>query len=70
MSDIDKEEQLAEMIEEMYEEYTESGFDFTTEQSLDEIFKGIFTDAVNMTVAVLDSLEEEEDEEPEPPMAA
>jgi len=57
------EKQLEEMIEEMFDEYLDGGFDFDTSQSLEDIFKNIFTDAVNMTIAVLESSEEEEEKE-------
>ena len=54
---------MKEMIDEMFEEYLEGGFDFTTEQSLEEIFKGIFSDAVAMTIDILESAETEDEEE-------
>lgn len=55
------EEQMKEMIDDMFEEYLEGGFDFTTEQSLEEIFKGIFSDAVSMTIEILESADNEEE---------
>jgi len=65
------EAQLNEMIEDMFEEYMSDGFDFNTEQSFGEVFKDIFSDAVRMTIEVLEaSDEEDEDENPEPPLAA
>lgn len=69
MSINDQDEaQLSEMIDEMFEQYMEDGFDFNTEQSFGEVFKDIFSDAVRMTIEVLEASEEEG--EPEPPMAA
>jgi len=59
------EDQMKEMIDEMFEEYLEGGFDFTTEQSLEEIFKGIFSDAVAMTIDILESAETEDEVEEE-----
>jgi len=52
------EEQLEEMINNMYADYTEEGFDFSTSDTFDEIFKRIFTDAVNMTLKILEESEE------------
>lgn len=54
------EEQLSEMIDEMFDGYIEDGFDFNSSQSLEDIFRNIFTDAVHMTVAILEGDEEEE----------
>jgi len=53
------EEQLSEMIDEMFDGYIEDGFDFNSSQSLEDIFRNIFTDAVHMTVAILEGDEEE-----------
>ena len=60
---MSEEEQLDEMVDEMFESYCEGGFDFDTDQSLNDIFKMIFNDAVRMTLSVLESQEEEEHEE-------
>jgi len=57
---MSEEEQLDEMIQDMFEGYLDGGLDFTSSQSLEDIFKGIFSDAVKMTISVL---EEDEDEE-------
>ena len=53
------EEQLSEMIDEMFDGYIEDGFDFNSSQSLEDIFRNIFTDAVHMTVGILEGDEEE-----------
>jgi len=53
------EEQLSEMIDEMFDGYIKDGFDFNSSQSLEDIFRNIFTDAVHMTVAILEGDEEE-----------
>jgi len=58
---MSEEEQVLEMIEEMYEEYIEGGFDFSTSDTFDEIFKRIFTDAVQMTIAVFEQEDETEE---------
>ena len=57
---MNEEDQLDEMIQDMFEGYLDGGLDFTSSQSLEDIFKGIFSDAVKMTISVL---EEDEDEE-------
>jgi len=54
---MSEEEQFDNMIEDMFKEYCKDGFDFNTEQSLHDIFKKIFRDAV---MATLNTLEEPE----------
>lgn len=49
-----KEDEIHEMIDKMYQKYIENGFDFSTSDTFDEIFKRIFTDAVINTLKVLD----------------
>ena len=54
--------ELESMIREMFEDYNKNGFDFNSDQSLNDIFFGIFSDAVNMTIDMLgeqDNLESE-----------
>lgn len=58
-------EELNEMIAEMFDNYLEGGMDLDTEQSLQDVFFMIFSDAVNMTIAVLDAEEDEEESEGE-----
>ena len=58
---MSEEEQLLKMIEEMYKEYIEGGFDFSTSDTFDEIFKRIFTDAVQMTIAIFEQEDETEE---------
>lgn len=55
---MSEEEQLDEMIQEMFESYLEDGFDFTSSQSLEDIFRVIFSDAVRLTIKVLEEEEE------------
>jgi len=54
------EEKLKEMIEDMYQRYIQGGFDFSTSDTFDMIFKRIFSDAVIETLKVLESQQEEE----------
>lgn len=58
---MSEEEQMEAMIDEMFEEYAEGGFDLTTDQSLNDVFKMIFSDAVHMTISVLESADQEEE---------
>lgn len=60
---MSNEEQLDEMLDEMFETYCDGGFDFDTDQSLNDIFKMIFDDAVRMTLSILEGQEEEAQEE-------
>lgn len=60
---MSEEEQMDQMIDEMFDDYIKDGFDFNTSQSLHDIFKGIFKDAVELTIAVFESAEDEEEEE-------
>ena len=62
---MNDEEDLEEMIAELYESYVEEGFDFNTSDTFDAIFKRIFSDAVKMTLEVLESQEEKESQEEE-----
>jgi len=55
--------QLGELVEDMFETYIEDGFDFNTDQSLNDIFFMIFNDAVQMTLKVLEENSEEEETE-------
>jgi len=50
-------DEMYEMIDEMYQDYIKDGFDFNTSDTFDEIFKRIFTDAVTLTLKVLDEEE-------------
>jgi len=54
-----EEDQINQMIDEMFEEYIEGGFDFSSSQTFDEVFKMIFVDAVMMTINNLEAAEEE-----------
>jgi len=56
------EEKLEELVEDMFETYIEDGFDFNTDQSLNDIFFMIFNDAVQMTLKVLEENSEEDDD--------
>jgi len=47
-----EEEELKVEVDQMFEEYLEGGFDFNSSQSLEDIFRKIFTDAVNLTIDV------------------
>jgi len=53
-------EELDKLVEDMFDNYIEGGFDFNTSQSLHDIFKGIFKDAVKMTIDVYENEEDEE----------
>jgi len=53
---------VEEMASEMFDEYCDSGFDFDTGMTFDEIFRRIFIDAVTATVAVYEPEEEESEE--------
>ena len=59
---MSEEEQMEEIIDNMYDEYVEGGFDFTTSQSLDDIFRMIFKDAFMAAVNIYESQEEGEEE--------
>jgi len=56
---MSEEEQMEEIINGMYDEYVEGGFDFNTSQSLDDIFRMIFKDAFMAAVSIYESQEEE-----------
>ena len=58
---MSEEEQLSEMIDEMFEDYMNGGFDFNSDMSFTEVFKQVFTDAVNMTITVLEGAEKQEE---------
>jgi len=60
---MNEEDQLDEMIQDMFEGYLDGGLDFTSSQSLEDIFKGIFSDAVKMTIDVLEEAEDDEEGE-------
>ena len=53
-----EEQEIDEMINSMFENYMEGGFDFNSDMSFTEVFKQIFVDAVNMTISVYESEEE------------
>ena len=55
---MSEEEELNEMISDLYNEYISGGFDFSSSDTFDEVFKRIFTDAVNITLKVLEEKEE------------
>jgi hypothetical protein len=57
--ELSDEEKLSAMIGDMFETYIEGGFDFNTDQSLNDIFLMIFSDAVQMTLNVLEGDDEE-----------
>ena len=57
---MSEEEQMEAIIDGLYDEYVEGGFDFNTEQSLDDIFRMIFKDAFMAAVNIYESNEEEE----------
>jgi len=61
MTNENMEEKLDELVEDMFETYIEDGFDFNTDQSLNDIFFMIFNDAVQMTLKVLEENSEEEE---------
>jgi len=63
MTNENMEEKLDELVEDMFETYIEDGFDFNTDQSLNDIFFMIFNDAVQMTLKVLEENSEEEETE-------
>jgi hypothetical protein len=46
------EEELKTRIQGMFEDYLGDGLDFNSSQSLEDIFRNIFTDAVNLTIKV------------------
>jgi hypothetical protein len=56
---MSEEEQLTEMIDEMFDEYMSDGFDFNSSMSFDEVFRQVFEGAVTMTMKILE--EEQED---------
>jgi len=60
MTDKDT-ENLENLVEDMFSTYTEGGFDFNTDQSLNDIFFMIFSDAVQMTLNVLEEGSETEE---------
>ena len=60
---MSEEEQMEEIIDGLYDEYVEEGFDFNTSQSLDDIFRMIFKDAFMAAVNIYESQEEESEEE-------
>jgi hypothetical protein len=59
---MSEEEQMEVIIDGLYDEYVEGGFDFTTSQSLDDIFRMIFKDAFMAAVNIYESQEEGEEE--------
>jgi len=66
---IEEEEQLKELIDNLYESYQEEGFDLNTDMTFNDIFKRVFGDAVKMTIDILENSDQEEedlmDDEPE-----
>jgi len=58
MSNEEEQQQLEQMVSEMFDEYMDGGFDFTTSQTLEDIFRQIFIDAVTMTVEIYENEEE------------
>lgn len=58
-----EENQMDEMLDALYEEYVAEGFDFNTDQSLNDIFLMIFKDAFMTAVSIYESQEEEESDE-------
>jgi len=57
------EDQLNKIVEDMFEKYIENGFDFNTDQTLNNIFFMIFSDAVQMTLSVLEENSKEKETE-------
>ena len=55
-----EEEELNNMIEGLYQDYIQDGFDFDTQMTFDEVFRKIFSDAVACTLKVLEDDEKEE----------
>ena len=58
---VSEEEQLDELVENLYEEYQRDGFDLNTDMTFDEVFKKIFGDAVGITIDILEKAEEGDD---------
>jgi hypothetical protein len=59
---MEKKEELDQMIEEMFEDYMSKGFDFNSDMSFTEVFKKIYSDAVNMTIEILENIDDDDDE--------
>jgi len=59
---MEDEEELQIEIENMYQNYIKDGFDFSTNDTFDEIFKRIFVDAVNLTLNVFEDFDKEANE--------
>ena len=57
------EEKLEEMVDQMYKDYIQGGFDFNTNDTFDMVFKKIFSDAVYATLNILDNQQQEKEEE-------
>jgi hypothetical protein len=57
---MSKEEQLLEMIDEMFSNYMDGGFDFNSDMTFTEVFKQIFSDAVKATIDILEQSSEGE----------
>lgn len=58
-----EQEELEEMINDMFESYLEGGFDFNSDMTFTEVFKQVFNDAVRMTMDILENAEIEDEEE-------
>jgi hypothetical protein len=59
---IEEEEQLKDLVDNLYNGYQEEGFDLNTDMTFNDIFKKVFGDAVRMTIEILESAEEDEEE--------
>ena len=54
------EDEINEMITELFDEFMSDGFTFESSMTFDEVFKQIFSAAVLMTINVLEGEEEEQ----------
>jgi len=59
--------EIDEYIDELYENYVQEGLDFNTDQTLHDIFKQIFGDAVKLTIKDVENelCDDEDDGQPD-----
>jgi hypothetical protein len=58
MNDNNEEVVMNDLIEELYQDYIEGGFDFSTDDSFDDVFKRLFFAGAE---AVINMIEENEE---------
>jgi len=64
-NEINNEDDFQLLVDEMFAEFMDGGFDFDSSMTFDEVFKQAFTAGIQMVLEDLEDEDEEEDESEE-----